>query len=189
MANEKKYERSIELLNNALAEENTASLQYMYFHFICEDKGYRPLAQYFKRTAIQEMKHAEEFAERILFLEGEVKMVLAKGVKHITEVPEMLDYARELEKGTIEDYNAWSKRAIIEAAMNVRAMRVPTSCSRTSSWWRRGIWTNSVWRWRTRRSTARSTLRCRWWTTSRTRSRETLRLMERRAVFGPPFCV
>ena len=109
MANEKKYERSIELLNNALAEENTASLQYMYFHFICEDKGYRPLAQYFKRTAIQEMKHAEEFAERILFLEGEVKMVLAKGVKHITEVPEMLDYARELEKGTIEDYNAWSK--------------------------------------------------------------------------------
>ena len=99
MANEKKYERSIELLNNALAEENTASLQYMYFHFICEDKGYRPLAQYFKRTAIQEMKHAEEFAERILFLEGEVKMVLAKGVKHITEVPEMLDYARELEKG------------------------------------------------------------------------------------------
>ena len=94
MANEKKYERSIELLNNALAEENTASLQYMYFHFICEDKGYRPLAQYFKRTAIQEMKHAEEFAERILFLEGEVKM---------------LDYARELEKGTIEDYNAWSK--------------------------------------------------------------------------------
>ena len=81
----------------------------MYFHFICEDKGYRPLAQYFKRTAIQEMKHAEEFAERILFLEGEVKMVLAKGVKHITEVPEMLDYARELEKGTIEDYNAWSK--------------------------------------------------------------------------------
>ena len=109
MANEKKYERSSELLNNALAEENTASLQYMYFHFICEDKGYRPLAQYFKRTAIQEMKHAEEFAERIRVLEGEVKMVLAKGVKHITEVPEMLDYARELEKGTIEDYNAWSK--------------------------------------------------------------------------------
>lgn len=183
MANEKKYERSIELLNNALAEENTASLQYMYFHFICEDKGYRPLAQYFKRTAIQEMKHAEEFAERILFLEGEVKMVLAKGVKHITEVPEMLDYARELEKGTIEDYNAWSKEtaALGDAGSHKLFQDILVV--------RRGIWTNSVWRWRTRRSTARSTLRCRWWTTSRTRSRETLRLMERRAVFGPPFCV
>lgn len=109
MATEKKYERSVELLNNALAEENTASLQYMYFHFICEDRGYRPLAQYFKKTAIQEMKHAEEFAERILFLEGEVKMVLAKGVKHITDVTGMLDYSRELEKATIEDYNAWSR--------------------------------------------------------------------------------
>lgn len=109
MATEKKYERSVELLNNALAEENTASLQYMYFHFICEDKGYRPLAQYFKKTAIQEMKHAEEFAERILFLEGDVKMVLAKGVKHITDVTGMLDYSRELEKATIEDYNAWSR--------------------------------------------------------------------------------
>ena len=104
-----KYQVSIDLLNDAVGKEIATSLQYMYFHFICEDKGYRPLAQYFKRTAIQEMKHAEEFAERILFLEGEVKMVLAKGVKHITEVPEMLDYARELEKGTIEDYNAWSK--------------------------------------------------------------------------------
>lgn len=109
MATEKKYERSVELLNNALAEENTASLQYMYFHFICEDRGYRPLAQYFKKTAIQEMKHAEEFAERILFLEGEVKMVLAKGVKHITDVTGMLDYSRELEKATIDDYNAWSR--------------------------------------------------------------------------------
>ena len=109
MATDTKYGRSIELLNNALAEENTASLQYMYFHFICEDKGYRPLAQYFKKTAIEEMRHAEEFAERILFLEGEVKMGLAKGVKHVTEVTAMLDYARELEKETIEHYNASAK--------------------------------------------------------------------------------
>ena len=41
MANEKKYERSIELLNNALAEENTASLQYMYFHTHFEDDRYQ----------------------------------------------------------------------------------------------------------------------------------------------------
>lgn len=109
MTVEKKYQRSVELLNNALAEENTASLQYMYFHFICEDKGYRPLAKYFKMTAIQEMKHAEEFAERILFLGGEVKMALATGVKHVTDVAEMLDYSRELEVITIDHYNMWSK--------------------------------------------------------------------------------
>ena len=106
---EQKYQRSIELLNKALAEENTASLQYMFFHFICEDKGYRPLAQYFKMTAIQEMRHSEMLAERILFLEGAIKMSLAKPVNHVTDVKGMLDYSRQLEKDTIEDYNAWSK--------------------------------------------------------------------------------
>ena len=108
MANEKKYERSIELLNNALAEENTASLQYMYFHFICEDKGYRPLAQYFKRTAIQEMKHAEEFAERILFLKGEVEMKCSGPVEKIHDVKAMLEKAAEMETGSVDDYNAWA---------------------------------------------------------------------------------
>ena len=106
---EVKYQRSIELLNKALAGENTAALQYMFFHFICEDKGYRPLSQYFKKTAIDEMRHSEALAERILFLEGEVKMVLAKGVKHVTEVKEMLDYARQLEVDTIADYQSASK--------------------------------------------------------------------------------
>ncbi len=109
MAAEKRHERSIELLNKALAEENTAALQYMFFHFICEDRGYRPLAQYFKKTAIDEMRHSEMIAERILFLEGTVKMVLAKGVNHVTDPKGMLDYSRQLEVNTIDDYNAWSK--------------------------------------------------------------------------------
>jgi len=106
---EQKYVRSIELLNKALAEENTASLQYMFFHFICEDKGYRPLAKYFKKAGIDEMRHSEMLAERILFLEGDIKMSLAKPVNHVTDVKGMLDYARQLEKDTIADYSAWSK--------------------------------------------------------------------------------
>jgi len=106
---EEKYQHSIDVLNKALAQENTASLQYMFFHFICEDKGYRPLAKYFKKTAIDEMRHAETLAERILFLEGEIKMTLAKPVQHVTDVQGMLDYSRQLEKDTIEDYNRFSK--------------------------------------------------------------------------------
>jgi len=106
---EPKYARSIELLNKAVAEENTASLQYMLFHFVCEDKGYRPLAKYFKKAAIDEMRHVEMLAERILFLEGEVRMVLAKGIKNFNKAEEMLDYSRQLEVDTIADYNAWSK--------------------------------------------------------------------------------
>ena len=108
---EAKYTRSIELLNKSVAEENTAALQYMLFHFVCEDRGYSPLAKYFKKTAIEEMRHVEMLAERILFLEGEVKMMLAKPIKNLDKVEQMLEYARQLEKDTVESYNARSKEA------------------------------------------------------------------------------
>ena len=68
------HEKSVNLLNQGLADELTAIYQYMYFHFHCDDQGYDPLANLFKRTAIDEMLHTERLAERILFLKGEVEM-------------------------------------------------------------------------------------------------------------------
>ena len=62
------FEKSIELLNKAIADELFAVHQYMYFHFLCDDMGYDLLAGLFKRTAIDEMLHVEKLAERILFL-------------------------------------------------------------------------------------------------------------------------
>ena len=62
------HERSIELLNKAIADEMLAVHQYMYFHFLCDDQGYDLLAGLFKKTAIEEMIHVERLAERILFL-------------------------------------------------------------------------------------------------------------------------
>lgn len=68
-----KKEKSIELLNRAVADELLAVHQYMYFHFRCDDMGYDLLSGLFKRTAIQEMMHVEQLSERILFLKGEVE--------------------------------------------------------------------------------------------------------------------
>ncbi|MBV2095015.1 MAG: bacterioferritin, partial [Candidatus Thiodiazotropha sp. (ex Codakia orbicularis)] len=48
------YEKSIELLNQAVADELTAVHQYMYFHFHCDDQGIELLSALFKRTAIEE---------------------------------------------------------------------------------------------------------------------------------------
>lgn len=104
-----KREKSIELLNKAIAGEMTALNQYMYFHFLLEDMGYDYLAAYFKRTAIAEMIHVEKFAERILFLKGEVEMEYAKKVEKIHDVKEMLKYAEGLEMQTIIDYNNYAK--------------------------------------------------------------------------------
>ncbi len=102
------YEKSIELLNKAIADELSAIHQYMYFHFHCDDQGYDLLAGLFKKTAVQEMIHVEKLAERILFLKGEVEMKVAHEVKKITDVKEMLKLAAQMEQESAHEYNLWA---------------------------------------------------------------------------------
>jgi bacterioferritin len=97
--------KSIQLLNEAVADELYAVHQYMYFHFHCDDQGFDLLANLFKRTAIQEMVHIERLAERILFLKGEVQMAAASEVKKIHDVAEMLKQAAKMEDESAKDYN------------------------------------------------------------------------------------
>jgi len=101
-------EKSIELLNKAIADELSAVHQYMYFHFHCDDQGYDLLAGLFKRTAIAEMVHIEQLAERILFLDGEVEMKASEEVDKIHNVKEMLEKAANMETTSVEDYNKWA---------------------------------------------------------------------------------
>lgn len=102
------YEKSIELLNKAVADEMTAVHQYMFFHFHCEDQGYGLISALFLRTAMEEMRHVELCAERILFLNGEVEMVASRGVEKIHDVKAMLELARGMEESSIKDYNRWA---------------------------------------------------------------------------------
>jgi len=109
------HNESIELLNKAVADEMAAVHQYMYFHFHCDDQGYDLLAGLFKRTAIEEMLHVERLAERILFLKGEVEMTASAKVTKIHQVDEMLKLAREMEKNSARDYNAWANECSANA--------------------------------------------------------------------------
>ncbi|MFW5657760.1 MAG: bacterioferritin [Bacteroidota bacterium] len=104
-------EKSIELLNRAVADELTAVHQYMYFHFHCDDQGYDLLANLFKRNAIDEMMHIEKLAERILFLKGDVEMVASAEVKKIHDVKEMLELAASMEEKAAQDYNVWANES------------------------------------------------------------------------------
>ena len=101
-------EKSVELLNKAVADELSAVHQYMYFHFHCDDQGYDLLAGLFKRTAIEEMLHIEKLAERIIFLKGEVEMKASTEVKKIHEVKAMLEKAAKMETSSADDYNKWA---------------------------------------------------------------------------------
>ncbi len=109
------HEKSIELLNRGLADEMWAVHQYLYFHFHCDDQGYDLLAGLFKRTAIAEMQHVEEFAERILFLKGKVVMKASHDVEQIHDVRGMLEKAMEMERAAVHDYNAFANECSAEA--------------------------------------------------------------------------
>ena len=109
------YEKSIELLNKAVADEMSAVHQYMYFHFHCDDQGYDPLAAVFKRAAMDEMIHTETLAERILFLKGEVEMVVSSEVSKVHDIREMLEMAMKMEQQAISDYNQWANECSANA--------------------------------------------------------------------------
>jgi len=103
------HEKSVELLNRAVADELSAVHQYMYFHFRLDDLGYGPLSGMFKRIAIEEMIHVERLAERILFLGGDVEMQVADPTRKIHDAKQMLEQAMAMEKQSQLDYNKWAR--------------------------------------------------------------------------------
>jgi bacterioferritin len=60
----------IEYLNKALTNELTAINQYWLHYRVLHDWGVTRLAEYERHESIDEMKHADVLAERILFLNG-----------------------------------------------------------------------------------------------------------------------
>jgi bacterioferritin len=109
------HPKSIELLNKAVADEMSAVHQYMFFHFHCEDQGYGLLSGLFMRTAVEEMKHVELCAERILFLGGEVEMAASGSVQKIHDAKAMLEMARKMEESSVRDYNQWANECSTNA--------------------------------------------------------------------------
>ena len=87
----------------------------MYFHFHCDDQGYDPLSQLFRQTAIEEMMHAERLAERILFLKGEVEMVVSGEVEKIHNAREMLAKGKSMEQHSVRSYNLWANECSAHA--------------------------------------------------------------------------
>jgi bacterioferritin len=64
----------IEQLNLALREELTAINQYFLHAEMCHNWGYHALGDFIKKQSIDEMKHAEELIERLLFLDATPNM-------------------------------------------------------------------------------------------------------------------
>ncbi len=63
-------ERLKELLNEAIARELQAVIQYMWQHVVAKGLCSPAVRDIFKKTAVDEMKHAEALAERLDYLGG-----------------------------------------------------------------------------------------------------------------------
>src|ERR1035438_2915789 len=87
----------IDQLNLALKEELTAINQYFLHAEMCENWHYRRLAGYIKKQSIDEMKHAEELIERILFLDGTPSLTELMQINVGKNVKEQLESDLKLE--------------------------------------------------------------------------------------------
>jgi bacterioferritin len=95
----------IDLLNAARSRELHAISQYMAQHYELEDQDLGKLASKLKEVGIQEMKHAEKLAERILFLDGEPTSKPDGLPKKGQAIGDMLKTNMALETAAMKMYN------------------------------------------------------------------------------------
>ncbi|HOO73334.1 MAG TPA: bacterioferritin [Spirochaetota bacterium] len=102
---EDRREKVIEVLNRARSMELQAIHQYMNQHYNLDDMDYGELAANIKLIAIDEMRHAEMFAERIKELGGEPTTELSDKVEKGQKVESIFPFDANLEDDTIDIYN------------------------------------------------------------------------------------
>lgn len=87
----------ITYLNRILTNELTAINQYFMHAKLCDHWGYSKLAHKNREESIEEMKHADELMERILFLEGLPNLQDLHKINVGENVPEQLRLDLDLE--------------------------------------------------------------------------------------------
>lgn len=99
-----KNEKLIEALNKDRADELAAILQYMGHHYTAEGVESPAIIEIFKKTAIDEMKHAEKLAERIVYLGGEPVQKASPTIKKGGDLKKMIQDDLDSENMAIKNY-------------------------------------------------------------------------------------
>jgi bacterioferritin len=92
----------IELLNEALKNELAAVNQYWLHYRLLDNQGVKRLAEFERSESIDEMKHADKLAERILFLDGLPNFQMLGRLRIGESVEEILRADLELEMEALD---------------------------------------------------------------------------------------
>ena len=95
----------LKVLQEMLEEELGAISQYFLHNEMCENWGYDRLSERVKKLSINEMKHAEELIERMLFLEGMPSLSELPKLNIGRDVRQQLENDLALEHGAVTGYN------------------------------------------------------------------------------------
>ena len=95
----------IEALNAGLTVELTAINQYFIQSKMCANWGLESLAQHFYKESIEEMKHAEEVIDRILYLDGVPEIARYDIIKVGSTAIEHIENSLALETKGVQTYN------------------------------------------------------------------------------------
>ncbi len=96
----------IDALNAGLTIELTAINQYFISSKMCRDWGLNKLADHFYAESIEEMKHAEEVIDRILYMEGVPEIARYDTIKVGKTPEEQIQFSHDLESKGVATYNA-----------------------------------------------------------------------------------
>lgn len=95
-------ERVIEVLNEVLTNELTATNQYYLHYAMQKNWGFAKLADYTYHESIDEMKHADQLIHRILFLEGHPNLQRLGSIRIGEKVREQFEADMAVEVRAIE---------------------------------------------------------------------------------------
>ncbi len=81
----------IEYLNRGLRSELTAVSQYWLHYRLLDSWGFNALAKKWREESIEEMRHADRFIDRIIFLEGFPNLQVLDPLKIGENIKEVID--------------------------------------------------------------------------------------------------
>lgn len=112
----------IEFLNEVLTAELTAINQYFIHAKMCENWGFKRLADKVREESIDEMKDAEAIIDRILFLEGVPNLQRLGSVTVGETVAEQFTLDLAVEHAAVERYNRGIALAVAKGDNGTREL-------------------------------------------------------------------